>query len=732
VKYTPIVTEIGCDDGIIRLGNPIGIQSVTWTGPQPIMKDSLVAFVSNPGTYTFNMTSLKGCLISGSLTISKNDALPTVRLKASTVLTCSNPTTNLRFNVDQNILSVKWLDRDTITSSATLLFNKPGLQRVEITALNKCKVMDSILVTQDIAKPRARLTTDTIICSRQAVFLTAIPINGSSPVSTYEWKGPNGFTSMDSLTRTSLQGLYTAHLVGVNGCDTLLSIRVIDNKVFPILIAPDTLKILCEKDRVMLDVNVNQRVTLYRWSRGNTLISTNKSVEVDTAGKYYVNILSAEGCQGLDSISVIADKKNVQVNISGGILFCIPDSVILVARPNLISENFWISPQNAITRKDTLVTKNPGIFKYIVKQNAICVDTFNFNVVEDKVVPQISARQEGLLLCENRVVRLLGTATHSRLDKLVYEWRTSSGSIVGRRDNINVRVDAPGSYLVLAIDTVNQCSSSLTLQVLRATNTLSDFIARPMAPRCLDHTDGQISLISVGGGIGPYKLSLQGQGRKVSDSLYNNLKAGQYLAAVTDSFGCIITKSIQVPRGYVFDLNLPADTSVRLGTTLDIGYTTSLLPSQVGGNSWSTIPNNANLACLNCSTLKISPLEDIKVLLALSDTSGCTSTSTMMIRIIDAISWTFPSIFKAGSATNGVFYLAETNSVETIDEVVIYDRWGSAVWQSNIMKMGDSTTGWAGDVSGSLAQPGVYAVRVNATLKNGKKWTRTKSLTLVR
>lgn len=730
-KYTKIITEIGCEDGIIGLENTSGIKSVTWSGPQTVMKDLFVSFVSIPGTYTFIVTSLNGCLTTDNLSISRNNALPVVSSKTSSILTCSNKVTNVRFNIDQNILSVRWIDRDTITKSAVLSFNKPGMQRVEITSLNKCKVLDSILVAQDIAKPRATLSTDTIICSRQAVFLTATPSSGSTSITSYEWKGPNGFSSMDSLTRTSVQGQYTALLASGNGCDTTLIINVVDNKVFPVLNANDTMTILCDRDRVLLDVQVNQQVSFYRWSRGSNLVSTNKSVEVDTTGLYYINIQSAEGCQGVDSILVLLDKKDVQVNITGGTLFCIPDSVILIARPNLKADNYWLSPQNVITRKDTLVSKNPGTFKYIVRLNANCTDTFNYNIVEDKAIPQITARQESLLLCENRVVRLLGIPTHTRLDKLIYQWSTFSGNIVGRKDSLNVSVDAVGSYLVRAIDTVNQCSSSLTLQVLRATNTLTDFIARPTAPRCLDHTDGQISLTSVSGGIGPYKLSLQGQGKKVSDNLYNNLKAGQYLVTVTDTFGCSITRSIPVPRGYVFELNLPADTSVRLGSTLDIGYTTSLLPSQVASNSWNTIPNDASLACQNCSTLKISPLEDVKVLLALSDTSGCTSTSTMMIRIIDAVSWTFPSIFRAGSATNGVFFLAENSSIESIDEVVIYDRWGSAVWHSTTMTMGDSSTGWIGDVNGSRALPGVYVVRVDATLKNGKKWTRTRSLTLV-
>lgn len=732
VEYTKTITEIGCEDGIVGLNNTSGIESITWSGPQAITKNSFVSLVKNPGKYIFNMTSLKGCLFTDFLEITKDDALPIVSSKTSELLTCLNPTTNARFIVDQNILSVKWLDRDTVTSTAMLTFSKPGLQRVEITSLNKCKVLDSILIVQDIAKPKAILSTDIIICSRQAVFLTATPLIGTSPVISYEWKGPNGFTSMDSLTRTSVHGDYSAYLVGLNGCDTTLSISVIDNKVFPILVAPDTLKILCDEDRATLDVNVNQIVSRYRWSKGNALVSSNKSVEVDSAGKYYVNILSAEGCQALDSILVLVDKKNVQASITGGTLFCIPDSVILIAKPTLTAENYWLSPQNVITRKDTVVSKTPGIFKYIIRLNPNCVDTFNFNVVEDKVIPQITASQESLLLCDNKVVRLLGKPTHTRLNKLKYEWRTSNGNIIGRKDSLNIRVDAPGSYLIIAQDTVNNCSASLTLQVLRATNTFTDFLVRPAAPICFDDANGQIALISVSGGVRPHKLAVQGQGKKVSDSLFTNLTSGNYLVTVSDSFGCTLTKSVQIPKGFVFEVNLPADTSIRLGTTLDIGYTSDLLASQIASNSWSSIPIDPLNNCSNCQFLKVAPLDDIKVTLSLTDKNGCINSDTMMVRIIDAVSWTFPSVFKAGSATNGVFYLAENTSVEKIDEVVIYDRWGNAVWQTTAMMMGDATTGWAGDVAGSLALPGVYAVRVDATLKNGKKWTRTKSLTLLR
>lgn len=116
------------------------------------------------------------------------------------------------------------------------------------------------------------------------------------------------------------------------------------------------------------------------------------------------------------------------------------------------------------------------------------------------------------------------------------------------------------------------------------------------------------------------------------------------------------------------------------------------------------------------------------------DQYGCDIKEDVMVRIDRSSANIYtPNIFSPdGNGVNDYFKIFANDALESIDQFIIFDRWGNEVYyQENITNI-NSNEGWDGFIKGKPAQQGVYGWMVKARFIDDMESTFSGDLTLIR
>ena len=105
-----------------------------------------------------------------------------------------------------------------------------GLYVVSAIGENGCNVIDSISVTKYLFPDSVSLSSQPIYCDKDGVIFFR-PIN--SDIVDFQWFGPRGFLSKDSVIQSDVPGWYFFDYEGENSCRGMDSILLIDRRTYP-------------------------------------------------------------------------------------------------------------------------------------------------------------------------------------------------------------------------------------------------------------------------------------------------------------------------------------------------------------------------------------------------------------------------------------------------------------------------------------------------------------------
>ncbi len=295
----------------------------------------------------------------------------------------------------------------------------------------------------------------------------------------------------------------------------------------------------------------------------------------------------------------------------------------------------------------------------------------------------------------------------------VYAWDTGSFSpqITGL---------SAGTYSVEVRD-ANGCTATASL-TLTAPPPLS-FVVQAGTVDCGD-TLLDISVVAVGG-LSPYQLALNGNA--VAGPV-PGLPAGAHVVTVQDANGCAIDSSITIVLPPAPAIWLPADTSVVMGHALTIEATTNLTTWQ--RLVWEPLPDSA---CANCLRQTWTPDRTQRLMVHITDESGCTASARMWVRVLRTMELYVPNAVrpKDGDPANSIWRLSAGQSVVALREVAIFDRWGDLLYRWTTPIPPNEWPGWDGTTRGQKAAPGVYVYALKVLLADGSEEIVKGDFTLV-
>ncbi|MBN2683057.1 MAG: gliding motility-associated C-terminal domain-containing protein, partial [Bacteroidales bacterium] len=404
---------------------------------------------------------------------------------------------------------------------------------------------------------------------------------------------------------------------------------------------------------------------------------------------------SANGCTASDVVTVTQDASLPTASAGvDQVLNCTSSSVNLNGSGSSAGAGYsysWSTAGGNIVSGGTTtspVVNAAGTYTILVTNSANgCTASDVVTVTNNTTVPLVDAGENRTLDCNFTQIQLDGTGTETGA-LITYNWTTTDGNIVSGATTLTPLIDLPGSYTLVATNSVNGCYNSDDVVVNENVNYPVVNAGNDQTLNCL------VTSLSLDGsgsvsGIQYTYLWTTTDGNIVSGSTSNSPlinQPGTYTLLVTDiNTGCwnndmvVVTADINLPGA-----NAGADSDICSGEIINIGqvsnpdYEYSWFPAT--GLSNSNI-SNPNFQVTNSGTTN----QTYNIVFTVTNTiNGCTSTDAINIDV-------FPNSSPAIAITADNSEICEGEEVQFTANIT--DGGSSPVlqWMVNGMPVGSNS-----------------------------------------
>ncbi|MCB0533680.1 MAG: choice-of-anchor L domain-containing protein [Lewinellaceae bacterium] len=619
-------------------------------------QQTLNPVVDQPGGYTLTVFNLEnGCTTQAAVQVSSDQQLPAADAGAAQTLTCAVPEVSLNgSNSAQGApYSYQWTTTDgnilTGANSLNPLVDAAGTYTLLVTnSETGCTAESSVSVGENISVPVATTAPGgTLSCLQSSLVLDG---SGSSTGNAfiYLWSSSSGniVSGQGTLNPTvNAVGVYSLLVTDtLNGCTASADVQITADASLPIANAgpADTLNCLASESTLNGTASSQGGQYSYIWS-GPGIVSgdTTLTPVINLPGTYVLLITdTANGCTASSGVTILEDR-TVPLVMAGpdDLITCIDTMLALSGNASgngaLLSYSWSSNTGSGILSGATTLTPQvdqPGIYTLTVTNNANgCTATDQVEITQNTVLPVANAGLSGMLTCAIQNIVLNGSGSNGA--QVEYLWTTVDGHISAGQGTLNPTVNAPGTYALLATDTVNGCTATATVQVMQNIEAPVAIIESPPTLGCILN---QITLNTAGSSTGTqygYNWSttdgniLSGAGSPAPTAD----QPGTYTLILMDTTNsCSDTVSTLVMQ----DITPPSATA---GSTDTLTCVEQALQLNGGGSStgpsttylWSTLDGNITFGANSLFPLVDAP--GLYTLQVTNQLNGCTGTSSVQI-----------------------------------------------------------------------------------------------------
>jgi len=240
------------------------------------------------------------------------------------------------------------------------------------------------------------------------------------------------------------------------------------------------------------------------------------------------------------------------------------------------------------------------------------------------------------------------------------------------------------------------------------------------------HEDLGSILAFPNGGTSPYLYSLNNSPLQ-SQNYFGNLEPGNYLMLIEDAEGCFEEIEFILEPARQVAVQLTGDVDIDLGETAYINAVTNM---NLDTFFWqSQFP----LSCLDCLSPSLMPLTSTQVGITTIDQNGCEAFDHINVRVRKEFGVYIPNAFSPNEdGKNDRFLVFANDAVQSIDRMIIHDRWGAQVFAIDNPEPGNYADGWDGKMNDRPLNPAVFVYYVEVTFIDGRKETFSGDVTLMK
>ncbi len=733
------------------------------------------------GTYTLTVTDAQGCTTITTQTL--NEPAP-----LNIIWTTQNPTCfaqtdgfiELAVTGGTTPYTYAWTNAETTKDIYGL---GDGVYGVLITDSNSCLYFDFAVLFTD---PKVEVTvasTTNADCNGNATGAIALTVSGGTGVNyTYNWSNP----AVTGQNPTNLPaGTYAVTVTDPNGCSDSTSVTIAEPGTLTATIT-NTVDVSCSggsDGAISVDVTGGTQPYTYLWTNG----SSNEDLVNLPAGFYQLSVRDAQNCVSASANTAIIEPQPLATFLSGTNPGCpglANGSIVLIASGGTPPYTYLWS--NGATTPN-LSNVGSGTYTAIVTDVQGCVKTDTITLSNASEIIAVATIVD--LPCNGTADGSIDLAVTGGTQPYTFNWSPANA-------NSNNITGLSGGLYDVTITDVQGCSATFSYEVQEATalsltiNTTDvtcfgdeDGMATTTlnggTPNYIyNWSDGQNTVVANSLGAGPISVTItDGNNCSVTasgningpaqltvtiDSLFNvscydgydgrlylnatggtpnyiysvqnnvfqgspsfaDLEAGDYTVLVLDTNNCraILPFTITEPADWEVYFDDPYVFTSRGGSvTLEPKHTNT-----VGIASYQWSPADG-LSCTDCINPSASPLETTTYTVSLIDSNGCESSMQTAVVIKNRYEIFFPNAFSPnGDGRNDTWLPIDFSATSEID-IQIFNRWGEKVYETN-----DILKGWDGTYKGQLLSPDSYLFNVKGLFRDGKEFSQTGTVALVR
>jgi gliding motility-associated-like protein len=283
-----------------------------------------------------------------------------------------------------------------------------------------------------------------------------------------------------------------------------------------------------------------------------------------------------------------------------------------------------------------------------------------------------------------------------------------------------------GTY-VDSFQSVHGCDSIVTLELAIAPDP--DIIVAFLQenPKCFGESSGSIGIQSINNGYPPYTLEVNGTPTNLP-FMRNNQGEGTYDFFIKDRFACSFAQQVSLQNPPALIVDIGPDQVVNLGTRVTLFPQTN---QTLTSFQWS--PPNL-FECPDCPVGRIAlPVSSI-VKLEVVDSNGCIASDSALIEILEVRKVFIPNAFSPnGDGINDIFTIyGDEPNVSGIVQLLVFDRWGNLVFQTNKLLPNSEDGGWDGTFAGKELDAGVFTYVADVLFLDGKTIRYSGSISIVK
>lgn len=478
-----------------------------------------------PGIYSIKVTDAIGCSRTKTDTVTQPTLLTTT--KTQTNINCYNQNTGkakVTASGGTTPYTYSWNISGNTTDSATNL--AAGTYIVTTTDNKGCSKQDTFIITQPPQLITSVAKTD-VSCNGYNNGAASVTVTGGTTPYLYSWN------TSPVKTTAAISNLYAGTYISVvtdnKGCTSRDTVIITQPQ--PINTTYTKTDISCyggNNGSIALTASGGVNPYTYNW---NTVpASTTSTVTNLTAGTYINTTTDGQGCIKKDTIILTQPTKltrtKQQNNITCYSLTNGSAIIILTGGTPPYSYSWNTSPSRY---SDSVGGLGAGVYIVSSSDNNGCTLTDTFNITEPTQLNTTVSKTDVSCYAGNNgsaaIIANGGTTPY------VYSWNTNPIRTTSSINNLNA-----GTYISVTIDNrgcTKQDTVNITEPLLLSVSHTKTNVS------CHNGNNGNINL-NISGGSAPYTVVWNTIPVQSTTSI-GGLKAGIYIATVTDSKGCTKT-----------------------------------------------------------------------------------------------------------------------------------------------------------------------------------------------
>lgn len=473
-----------CEGNSLNLfASPSGATSYNWSGPagffagvqNPTINSLTIA---NSGLYTLNVANSAGCQATDTLTINVVPG-PTAYVSANSVNLCAGDLLQLE-SLPSGMASYSWIGPNGFNATSQDVIIDPvdgsnqGTYTVSISN-GICSSSSSLSITVYDQPVVSLSSSGTSLCDGSTLSLYA----SSNGTVSYQWSGPNGFSSADQnpfINNMNVlnAGLYTVTVTNPAGCQAsdAITINVVPA---PTAYATANSTDLCVGETLQLQSSPNG-MTSYVWTGPNGFTSASQdtvivSIDGNDQGVYTIT-MSNGTCSSSASVTINVHALPTVLASANSTNLCEGSTLNLTASPSGATAYEWSGP-NGFTSTDQNPVLNNTVLQSLGTYVVTAFNSLGCTATDDifiNITPGFTPVITGSTsVCEGSLTELTGWPA----GMATYEWIGPNGysSFNQQMEILSTQLNNMGMYTLTANNGVCTAITSVNLEVRPLPNT---------------------------------------------------------------------------------------------------------------------------------------------------------------------------------------------------------------------------------------------------------------------